>query len=112
MGRPVEWTRRPAQLVPDGRGATCQYPGRERWPLPKRRGLWTRYSGWRRVTVMTAPDDARTRWPDGGSPGYSHLPEPVALDETIALHPAGPAEPPPDWSTGFGDSGDGGDGDG
>ena len=38
--------------------------------------------------------------------------EPVALEETIALHPAGPAEPPPDWSTGFGESGDGGDGDG
>ncbi len=61
---------------------------------------------------MTAPDDARTRWPDSGSPGYQQLPEPVALEETIALHPAGPAEPPPDWSPGFGDAGDGGDGDG
>jgi hypothetical protein len=80
--------------------------------LPMRRGLSTSHSGWRKVTVMTAPDDARTRWPDGGSPGYQHLPEPVALEETIALHPAGPAEPPHDWSTGFVDSGDGGDGDG
>jgi hypothetical protein len=58
------------------------------------------------------PEDARTRWSDSGSPGYQHLPEPVALHETMALHPAAPAEPPPDWSTGSGDLGDAGDGDG
>jgi|tagenome__1003787_1003787.scaffolds.fasta_scaffold20927623_4 hypothetical protein len=64
---------------------------------------------------MTAPDDARTRWLDSGSSdsaAYQHLPEPVALEETIALHPVGPAEPPPDWSPGIGDLGDGGDGGG
>ncbi|MGY1680723.1 hypothetical protein [Geodermatophilus sp. SYSU D01176] len=61
---------------------------------------------------MTAPDDARTRWPDSGSPGYQVLPEQVALEDTVAYQAAEPTEPPPDWSTGFGDVGDGGDGDG
>lgn len=62
---------------------------------------------------MTAADDARERWLDGGSPGYQVLPEPVALEKTIAVHPAEPAAPPSDWSAGpdvFGDGGgDGGD---
>ncbi len=37
---------------------------------------------------------------------------PVALEETIALHPAEPVEVPPDSSMGFGGAADGGDGDG
>jgi hypothetical protein len=99
-------------VIEGGVPVTASTPGRPAFALPMRRGLSTSHSRWRRVTVMTAPDDARTRWPDGGSPGYQDLPEPVALEETIALHPAGPAEPQPDWSAGFGDLGDGGDGDG
>jgi hypothetical protein len=61
---------------------------------------------------MTEADDARERWLDGGSPDYQVLPEPVALEETIALHPVEPAEPPSDWSTGLDALGGGADGDG
>ena len=57
---------------------------------------------------MTAPDDARTRWLDSGSPSHQHLPEPGAPEQMVALHTVGPAEPPPDWSAEFGDLGDGG----
>lgn len=61
---------------------------------------------------MTAADDARERWLDGGSPGYQVLPEPVSLDETVAMHPAEPAVPPSDWSAGSAalDGGGGDDG--
>ncbi len=58
---------------------------------------------------MTAADDARERWLDSGSPGYQVLPEPVALEETIALHPVEPAGPPTDGNAAVGGGlGDGG----
>lgn len=58
---------------------------------------------------MTPADGPRERWLDGGSPGYQVLPEPVELEDTIALHPAAPAEPPPEWSAGLAAPGGGGD---
>jgi len=61
---------------------------------------------------MTAPDDPRRLWFDSGGTDYRVLPEPVALEQTIALHPVEPAAPPPDWSAGLTVLGDGGDGDG
>jgi hypothetical protein len=61
---------------------------------------------------MTAADDARARWLDGGSPDYRVLPEPVSLDETTAMQPAEPGEPPSDWSAGPAALGGGGGDDG
>ena len=61
---------------------------------------------------MTAADDARERWLDGGSPGYQLLPKPVSPDDMIAMHPAEPAEPPSDWSAGPDSLGGGGGDDG
>lgn len=81
-------------------GGADLVPRPPKFALSMRRRVSTPHSRWRKVTVMTAPDDARTRWPDGGSPGYQVLPEPVSLDDTIALHPSEPAEPPSDWSAG------------
>jgi hypothetical protein len=61
---------------------------------------------------MAAADDARERWLEDGSPDYHVLPEPVSLDDTIAMHPAEPAEPPSGWSAGPADLGGGGGGSG
>jgi hypothetical protein len=61
---------------------------------------------------MTAAEDGRRRWLDGGGPGYQVLPEPIALEETIAVHPPEPPLPPADWHVGpdaLGDGSDGGD---